>query len=1527
MMEPIADDEELLSMSAVEEPSSPLLPRDSALQLPVPPVTPPRLADVTPPPSTPAAEGRDRLFSPTACRLCCSGSAPVSGVVNVDYKRVKFACTPTQQPEGASIDATLRVPLESLLECRLVGPAPDMPATEVTVQIAYHGGRLAASAELCLDAEQAVMLHAVLVPFVPASSRAVRAALRERWGAAIGRTFCFSHGDAIPSLIASRGQQFHESEGELRVLPVEVVGRYGRDLQLRMQAKTIGIWRTIQTYSLNAAEFCLVPSAVSITGEALCLQRQVDGTSGAVGVEDTLTVEGATSAGGYGGITQRRRYCSGPYCIAETTRTYRFTERYDAAAASAPTDQIESEHGGETWERWEQDESRRVERKMTEARVLGSHQDHDGHVRYSCQVGWSELGATADGLEQSTVRRYSVAKRYSEWVALEKQLRTKQAAAGVTLSEKDTFLPRLQNRSTAGRGGSKSAAVIAERVAEVEEWLQMALLHPLASDSLQLKEFLSSDEIEARTDGVEGPYAAISTAAPHGHGSSRPPSSGSSLPMSPPSVNHGQGQTFRRVSGRRAGERGWEFIPVQVHVLEGKVFHVLRANYAGEGEVPRHLQIVKRYSECVKLDNAFAFARRDPSVAQRLPKLDTKISADDTEARLQAVQRWLRNVGSVPSIWESTECQQFLNVGSLLMAGPAAGLVDVDAAEHSDGAVLSTFFLRLCGVSENTDNGHHLYTFVVIPSASCVTYNVTRVPNLTSGQLVQFLQQDQTGGEDMRCFVAVPAGIAENETFPAAVDQSELQLRGENKCGATVLIEKRYSEWVALDEQVRRHPQLAASTAMPPRLRDESTLFQSKKETVLKRSAELQAYATALAATPFVWQAAAVRDFFAVDLKGDKVAHCADGFGASVVAAGAESAGDGKAQRLIAIDSTDAVATMRQYLDDPMDQRPMWAPRSGPLDGWAALLHTPSVVLKPPSGLARQTLAAVAPAWLAKPDTLRRIEISLENSDGAALIDEESSKGPPRKLGATPDLWLRIDCRPADLSRDWAEAIRLSFASGAFSLRPCGGGRAEVLVLRGVHTNAADSGECADGDSAGDGAMDDVDLFFSTDIAAPVGGAPMQKETHFVLEVSEHPDGLHEQLTWGLPGEAGSCVTSWVRSQQSDLAASAGAEFSRIARRSRFQHLGPSHLQMTTADVTRTLLGEGWRVLWERERSFVQGDDIPDVIGRTNGMKTFALASAVGMSVPIPGFVLVGAIAGGVASTPSNQLKAARYIANELTSRMRLKQHSSFGDTLLTVEIGHHGRWRTQEVFSFNHGDFWLKSLSDSEQQRAEATTWTEQALCLRSRLKRSDAVYIVIDELTLHGDLQGLTEQRRVLCGDICIATSARVYCLRDPAINAEDTVAVNKQLSFCATDTPANSDTGSSHVSVPDGLASELSSVPAVSASEIVAPAYTARFGGVPASGETCGTGLTHIQQMDLPAPVQPVRCGWLEMKVKIGWTRRYFEMTVQELPELPGEGPPQKVPSPTLNSSAYLPTHISQSFDKETSALVAHLAVIRN
>lgn len=1504
-------EEELLSVLDESQmpPPVPPWPPDQA-QLQPPPTTPPRLggtsADVLPP--TPdESQGADGLFGPTPSRLSCTGSTPLAGVLVADHKRLKFACGCQHEPrqdahETASVDAAVRVQLESLLECRLVGPAPDRPATEVAIRIEYLCGGLATSLDLFLDAQNAVALHVVLVPFVPVAGRAMRAALRERWGSVIGHTFCFTHGDAIPALIASRGQQFHESEGELRFVAVDKVGRYGRDVQLRMQAKTIGIWRTIQTYSLNAAEFCLVPSAQSLCGEALCLQRQVDGSSGTVCVEDVLTLESTVRDGAgknHPGITQRRRYCSGPYCIAETVRTYRFTSDPHDATASVEADQIEAEHGEKldvkTWKQQEQDGVRRQERDVTEARVTGTHHGPDGHILYSCRVGWSELHTSADMSRQSTVRCCSVAKRYSEWLALDKQLRVKQAT-GVTVSPKDSLLPQLQNQSTAGRGGSKSAAVIAERRAEIEEWLQLALLHPLAKDSCQLKEFLSSDEIQIQ--------AAES--------------------MSPTSVNRGQGQ-FQRTGGRRPGDPAWDFIALQVHVLEGRTFYVLRANHSGDHVVPRQLQLAKRYSECVKLDNALASARRDPYVSQWLPALDTKIPADNSQARLQKVQSWLNRVGSLPSIWQSAECQKFLNIGSMSINALAVDTVAGDVAEDSDSASLSTFSLRICEVVDM--DGHILYKVVVIPTASCVTYNVTRLPTLKPGEFCQFLH-DHSGGETLRYRVAVPAGVEENESFPAAVDQ--VPSGGIQTAGA-MLIEKRYSEWVTLDEEVRRHPQFTTSAAMPPRLRDESTLFQSKKETVCKRSAELQSYAHQLAATPLVWQTAVVREFFGVDQKEDEVVHFVDGQAAGLTTS-VDPCGDmntfmGVTKRAPSTGvggPIDAIATMHKFLHEPMGARPMWGPRSGPVDGWAPLLQIPSVVLQQPSGMTGQTLGAGAPPWLAQPDTCRRIVIEYENADRAT--HDESTEMPSE---AAPALWLRVECRPVNLSSDWAEATRFSFTRNEFSLRPCGGGRGEVLVIHGVHNSAqghtggSASGSC--GEAAG--TVDDMELFFAAENPTPLG-RDMQTEMHFVLEVSEHPSGLHEQLTWGLPGEAGSCVTSWVRTLNSDE--STTAQVSGIAPVARSKHLRPLQLQMTTADVTSTLLGTGWRVLWEREIQFSSGDDIPDIIGRTSGAKSFAVATALGLVVPIPGFVIVGALVGGVASTPPVKLKAARYLANELTTRMRLEQQSSFGDILLIVEIGRRGHWRTQQEYSFNHGDFWLRpsasnlaaqaEIESSREQHSASSSvpvmniWTEQILCLRSRIKRGDAVYIDLIELSLDDGLCGMTEQRRVLSGDICVATSTRSYCLRnsaceEPNVDADATViATNRTpLGIGASDgsdatglssltsskldlsVADRSDISSSHVDTLDGVLS----IPEAAANEQATPTAMALFGDVSAGGGDEGgfTGSANglIESvLPIPAPMYQVRCGWLEMKVKIGWTKRYFEMTAQDH-ERATTGPP--------------------------------------
>ena len=1273
------------------------------------------------------ADSCSRLFAPAEARLRCGASEPVPGSLNVDHKRVKWAC--------AVSAAALRIPLPQLADCRLAGPAADRPATECAVQVQYStrsGGSVLL--ELYLDAPEAVALHSVLVPFLPLGGRAMRAALAGRWGMALGRPVCFNHGDEIPSLIATRDQRLHESEGELRYVLVDLVGRFGRDLHLRTEAKTFGIWQIIQTYSLNAGEMSLVPSALSATGDALCLQRNVEGTSGTVGVEDMLTIEASSSSGlELGGICQRRRYCTGPYCIAETTRIFRFTGRDQGPTGGGMEGDVKGQSGLEL--------EQPLARSVAEACTTGSHQGHDGHVLYSCRVGWSE--SQADGTEPRVVY-CSVAKRYSECVALDRLLRTKGET--LTLSETDTRLPALQNRSVLGRDGSKSAQVVAERQAEIEEWLQLALLYPLVRESEQLKAFLSTDKTDSAAEDLAEPIL---------------------------------GGKWRRVSGRKLGEKVWDFVPLQVHAVEGKVFYIFRASFDVEDGLRRELQLAKRFSECVKLDEAFAVARRDRPVAERLPKLDAKISADSTDERLQSVFKWLCALGSVPPVWQSELCQQFLKTGSLEVVDPAAA-----------------WSLRVCGAGDSSD-GHSLYEVAVMPAGTASSYNVTRVPSVKPGQLVQFMH-----GSQMH-HVAVPSDADLNETFVATVNSDH----------HTVL--KRYSEWVTLDEQLRHHPQLASS--LPMRLKGESSLFKSKTDTAFKRSAELQTFVSALSVVPGVWQASAMQEFAATEVGGPAVEMAADARDPSPdITINAEAA-----QQFSA-------SLMDLFLRNPMAERPAWGQNSGPPSGWVALLGAPSIVGQPPSGLADETLAAVAPGWLAQPETLRRIVIQHHSSERS---EPEPEPEPADSLidlafdgtlstDIDPGLWLLIETRPVDLSTDWTEACRLSFEGGGFSLRPCGGGRGEILVLRGVHQTAA---------SASDSALDD---FFSG------GGSAAPADTPFELEISEHPSGLHEQLLWGLPGEAGSCVTSWVRSlwsEQIELGVGTSVSGQR-------QGVGAGRLvrtMSTSVEVSNRLQGVGWQVLWQRERRFVAGDDVPEVIGRTSGAKTFAIASAVGMSVPIPGFVLFGAAAGAVASTPAMQVKATRFIANTMSSRMQLKQNNSFGDTILSVDVGHRGHWRRDDEYSYNHGDFWLEpsvdSLMDDEEAHASPHPWTKEVLCLRTRLKRHDAVYIVTDLLSLDATLHFVTERRKILSGDVCIATSTRRFELVVPTTGEPEDL--QRDL-FGATDS---------------GAVDRINSLAHASSSVTSSPG-------------------------ELP---MLVRAGWLDMKVKVGWSKRWFEIALVPRP----------------------------------------------
>ena len=163
--------------------------------------------------------------------------------------------------------------------------------------------------------------------------------------------------------------------------------------------------------------------------------------------------------------------------------------------------------------------------------------------------------------------------------------------------------------------------------------------------------------------------------------------------------------------------------------------------------------------------------------AGRLHRLQ---AGQDNDERLQAITAWLCAVGTFPAVWQSAEWRDFLEEDSLLIS-----------AAQSDG--VEQRCMRVCNAVEAPD-GHHRYTTAVFPRDGSQLFSVTRVPNVSTGQLLQF------ASDGAMHHVAVPAYVEEGGTFVAAAPAAD---------GPCVLVPKRYSKWLTLDLRLRRHPQLA----------------------------------------------------------------------------------------------------------------------------------------------------------------------------------------------------------------------------------------------------------------------------------------------------------------------------------------------------------------------------------------------------------------------------------------------------------------------------------------------------------------------------------------------------------------------------------------------------------------------------------------------------------------------------------------------------------------------------------------------
>lgn len=130
-----------------------------------------------------------------------------------------------------------------------------------------------------------------------------------------------------------------------------------------------------------------------------------------------------------------------------------------------------------------------------------------------------------------------------------------------------------------------------------------------------------------------------------------------------------------------------------------------------------------------------------------------------------------------------------------------------------------------------------------------------------------------------------------------------------------------------------------------------------------------------------------------------------------------------------------------------------------------------------------------------------------------------------------------------------------------------------------------------------------------------------------------------------------------------------------------------------------------------RPHRFFDGDEVSELVcGGASGAKMIALGMTLGLAVPIPGFALIGGLAGAMLAAPSVQLLVVRYVRNHSLQRLRMVSPNGSEDLRLTVDLASkkHSAFVQSAVYSLEAGDWSLSGSSAGERltlrQRVELT-------------------------------------------------------------------------------------------------------------------------------------------------------------------------------------------------------------------------------
>lgn len=181
------------------------------------------------------------------------------------------------------------------------------------------------------------------------------------------------------------------------------------------------------------------------------------------------------------------------------------------------------------------------------------------------------------------------------------------------------------------------------------------------------------------------------------------------------------------------------------------------------------------------------------------------------------------------------------------------------------------------------------------------------------------------------------------------------------------------------------------------------------------------------------------------------------------------------------------------------------------------------------------------------------------------------------------------------------------------------------------------------------------------------------------------------------------------------------------------------------------LISSRWAEYLERPRMFKSGDEIPDEMACGGDAKTCIMTGlALGMTVPVPGFALIGGLGGAVVATPPVQRAVARYVGDSLAHRIVVCE-GEFGDFHLSCEFNHVGEsWKQADVYSFKAGEFELQPCTNS---------LNGEQLHVVHRCESQGAVLVVHDYHSVERLGRGINVRQEVFDGDRMVCSSQRYY------------------------------------------------------------------------------------------------------------------------------------------------------------------------